>query len=499
MFIRQAKKMKLIELIEAITFYKSNKSLDNIFVTGIEMDSRKIKPGDVFVCIKGFTVDGHDFAKQAEKKGACAIVAEHPLELDIPVIVVPDTTKALASLSNAFYNHPSEQLQVLGVTGTNGKTTLTYLLDDIFQQQKEKTGVIGTIQVKIGDELLPSINTTPNALDLQKYFHRMVEKDVTTAIMEVSSHALDLGRVYGTDFDIAIYTNLSQDHLDYHRNMDDYFRAKSLLFAQLGNRYTGKRKYAVINKDDPYGEALSRSTPHEVLFYGLDAAAHVRAENIDFKPARTSFDLVTPSGSIHIQSPLVGKFSVYNMLAAAGAAICCSIPLEVIKQALESTQGVPGRFETVNVGQDFGVIVDYAHTPDSLENVLKTVQDFKKGKVYVVVGCGGDRDKGKRPKMANVAVNNSDHAIFTSDNPRTEDPNQILNDMINGLNAENYVVEEDRKKAIQYAIQQAKKDDIIVIAGKGHETYQEINHVKYDFDDRLVAKECISDRLKERS
>ncbi|WP_102027295.1 UDP-N-acetylmuramoyl-L-alanyl-D-glutamate--2,6-diaminopimelate ligase [Salirhabdus sp. Marseille-P4669] len=491
--------MKLTELLSAIQFYKVTKTIEDCYVTGIEMDSRSVQEGNVFVCIRGFTVDGHDYAKDAERKGACAVVAEHPIHLDIPVIVVSDTSKVLAHLSNVYYQHPTQHLRLIGVTGTNGKTTLTYLLDEIFKCAKEKTGVIGTIQMKIGDEILPTKNTTPDALVLQNTFRKMVDQEVSTAVMEVSSHALDLGRVYGCEFDIAVFTNLSQDHLDYHDSMEDYFRAKSLLFSQLGNTYGNKPKYAVINVDDPYGEKLIKSTPYEVLRYGIHNKADVWAEEIELTPNGSSFLMKTPVGEIHVHTPLVGMFSIYNLMAATSAAICAGVPLSIIQQSFQTSKGVPGRFETVQGGQDFGVIVDYAHTPDSLENVLKTVQSFTKGDTYVVVGCGGDRDKSKRPKMANVAVNYSDYAIFTSDNPRTEDPNQILVDMTNGLTAENYIVEADRKAAIKYAIERAKKDDVILIAGKGHETYQEINRVRYNFDDREIASALIRDVLKGRS
>jgi UDP-N-acetylmuramoyl-L-alanyl-D-glutamate--2,6-diaminopimelate ligase len=488
--------MKLTELLNTISFFKTNKKINESEVTGIEVDSRKVQPGNIFICIKGFTVDGHKFAKDAQLKGACAIIAEHPIDLDIPVIVVNNTTKILAKLANTFYNHPSEKFRLIGITGTNGKTTLTYLLDEIFQLQNEKTGVIGTIRIKIGDEEIPTVNTTPDALVLQRTFHQMAEKEISTAIMEVSSHALDLGRVYGCDFDIAVFTNLSQDHLDYHKNMDDYFRAKSLLFAQLGNVYNNKRKYAVINGDDPHGVQLARSTPYEVLFYGLKDTNDVRAENVSLSPTGSSFDMITPVGTVQIHTPLVGTFSIYNLLAAAASAITANVPLSVIKEAFRTTKGVPGRFESVQAGQNFGIIVDYAHTPDSLQNVLQTVRSFSKGKVFVVVGCGGDRDRTKRPLMAEIGVKFADHAFFTSDNPRTEDPKQILKDMTENLTAANYTVEENRKKAIELAIEHAKKDDVIVIAGKGHETYQEIHHVRYEFDDRQIAKEIVLKQLK---
>ncbi|MBB6455026.1 UDP-N-acetylmuramoyl-L-alanyl-D-glutamate--2,6-diaminopimelate ligase [Salirhabdus euzebyi] len=490
--------MKLIDLISVLHFYKCDQELNHIEVSGIEMDSRQVKKGDVFVCITGYTVDGHDFAEQVAEKGACAVIAERPLSLDIPVIVVNDTTKALSHLANRFYNNPSQAFRLIGVTGTNGKTTLTYLLNEIFEIQKETTGLIGTIQMKIAEKKYSVQNTTPNALVLQRAFHDMVKEKVTTAVMEVSSHALDLGRVYGTDFDIAVFTNLSQDHLDYHKTMDDYFRAKSLLFSQMGNVYTGKPKYAVINADDPYGEKLARSTPYEVVKYGLNENADVQAKDLELHANGTSFNMITPVGNVHIKSPLAGKFSVYNILAASSAAICAGVSLKTLQYAFANTNGVPGRFETVQKDQEFGVIVDYAHTPDSLENVLTTVQTIATGKIYVVIGCGGDRDKGKRPKMAEVAVKGSHLAVFTSDNPRTEDPFAILEDMTRDISSQNFVVEQDRKKAIAYAINKAEAGDVVLIAGKGHETYQEVDKQRFEFDDRAIAGQLIEEKLKGR-
>ncbi|MCP8616607.1 UDP-N-acetylmuramoyl-L-alanyl-D-glutamate--2,6-diaminopimelate ligase [Salirhabdus salicampi] len=489
--------MKLNQLFSKYKFYKTTNPIEDIVVHGIEKDSRQVKEGDLFICIKGYTVDGHHFVNQAVENGACAIVAERPIHANVPVIYVSNTTKTLAYLANQYYDHPSRDLRLIGITGTNGKTTMTYLLDEIFRHYEEKTGVIGTIQMKIGDEIIPVKNTTPDALFLQKSFREMVDNNVSTAIMEVSSHALDMGRVYGSDYDIAVYTNLSQDHLDYHRSMEDYLRAKTLLFSQLGNHYTGRPKFAVVNVDDPYHDTFSKSTPYEVLTYGIKEVADVRGVDISLTAKGSSFTMETPKGNVQINSPLPGEFSVYNMLAATATALCADIPLHIIKASLETTNGVPGRFETVDEGQEFGVIVDYAHTPDSLENVLKTIGHFVEGKVYVVVGCGGDRDKTKRPQMAKVATDIADVAIFTSDNPRTEDPKNILNDMVEGITNENYVVEQDRKKAIELAIKSANQGDVVLVAGKGHETYQEIGKERLPFNDRLVAQEAIKAKLKE--
>lgn len=486
--------MRLEELLEEIPFYHASASLKGMQIDSIEMDSRVDSPNSLFVCISGYTQDGHDFVDQAISNGAIAIIAEKPVKTNVPVIMVRDTARVLSMLAVRFYHNPTSKLPLIGVTGTNGKTTVTYLLETIFNKNKKKTGVIGTIQMKIGDETFPVNNTTPDSLSLQRFFSNMLHKEVDQAIMEVSSHALDMGRVHGCEFDVAIFTNLSQDHLDYHKNIDDYLRAKSLLFAQLGNTYAKQQpKFAVLNEDDPASSVLKRSTAQNVLTYSCEKEADVTADDIRLDAGGTSFTLRTPVGDIEINSKLIGMFNVYNMLAASTAAIAKNIPLPVIKDALESITGVNGRFEPVDEKQNYAVIVDYAHTPDSLENVMQTIKEFAEGKVYVVVGCGGDRDRTKRPLMAGIALHYADRAIFTSDNPRTEDPAQILKDMTANLsrNKEDYDVISDRKEAIEHAIKIAQKDDIILIAGKGHETYQQIGLVKYDFDDREVARHAI--------
>lgn len=487
--------IKLTELLSIIPFYKVNGKLDDIFINKIEMDHRKINNEDVFVCLRGFTVDGHSYIEHAIKNGASVIIAEEDIKTSVPTIIVQDTTRTLALIAAKYYGFPSTNLSLIGITGTNGKTTTTYLLEAIFNQDQKNTGLIGTIQMKIGDKAYPINNTTPDSLLLQKSFKKMVDEKVDTVIMEVSSHALDLGRVHGCDYDIALFTNLSQDHLDYHKDLDDYLRVKSLLFAQLGNSYGGgNEKFAIVNADDPASELIKRSTAQHILTYGCNHQSDVMATDIELSAKGTKFTLKTPVGMIEIQSQLIGKFNVYNMLAASSVAIVSNISLEVIKDALENIQGVNGRFEQVNIGQKFSVIVDYAHTPDSLENVLQTINGFSNGRIFVVVGCGGDRDRSKRPLMATIAVKYADQAIFTSDNPRTEDPEAILKDMTADLEVSNYEVFNKRKEAIFRAVELAQDDDIILIAGKGHETYQEIDHIKYDFDDRKIAKEAIKQK-----
>jgi UDP-N-acetylmuramoyl-L-alanyl-D-glutamate--2,6-diaminopimelate ligase len=468
---------------------------ENPTITSIEMDSRQVKKGALFICIKGFTVDGHDFAKQAVENGAVAIIAERPLDVDAPVIVVRDSRRAMAVLADAFYGQPTHQLHLIGVTGTNGKTTTTHIIERIARKANKKTGLIGTVHIKIGDDTYPTKNTTPESLLLQRTFKQMVDEGVDVAVMEVSSHALHMGRVHGCDYDVAVFTNLTQDHLDYHGTMEEYRNAKGLLFSQLGNRYDHKRpKFAVLNNDDPASQYYKHMTAATVITYGIEADSDIMAKRIDIVPSGMSFDLITPHGTVRVKTRLIGLFNVYNLLAAVSACLVSGIPFSVIVEAIEEISGVAGRFETVDEGQNFTVIVDYAHTPDSLENVLKTIRQFAQKKVYVVVGCGGDRDRTKRPLMAKTAVKYADVAIFTSDNPRSEEPEQILRDMEAGVSSERYVTIVDRKEAIYYAVEQAQEGDIILIAGKGHETYQIIGDRVIDFDDRLVAREAIKER-----
>ncbi|WP_040204850.1 UDP-N-acetylmuramoyl-L-alanyl-D-glutamate--2,6-diaminopimelate ligase [Neobacillus jeddahensis] len=485
------KLQKLLEYLHPIQPYMG----ENPEITSIENDNRKVQNGSLFICIKGYTVDGHDFAESAVKQGAVAILAERPLTVDVPVVIVNDTTRVMAVLADAFYGQPTKGLHLIGITGTNGKTTTSHLIEKIFADVGKNTGLIGTMYTKIADQTFEAKNTTPESLTLQKTFKQMVDAGVNLAVMEVSSHALDLGRVHGCDYDVAVFTNLTQDHLDYHKTMEEYKRAKSLLFAQLGNAFDHKKpKFAILNGDDPASEMYRRSTAAHVVTYGIDQDADLQAKNIKMTPRGTKFDLVLKGEQFPINMQLIGKFSVYNVLASIATGLVSGIELEEIIHSIECVEGVSGRFELVNAGQDYTVIVDYAHTPDSLENVLKTIQHLAEKRIFVIVGCGGDRDRTKRPLMAQIACRFATDTILTSDNPRSEDPLAILKEMEAGVQGDAYQVIPDRKKAIQAAVSQASTGDVILIAGKGHETYQIIGKEVHDFDDRLVAREAIEER-----
>jgi UDP-N-acetylmuramoyl-L-alanyl-D-glutamate--2,6-diaminopimelate ligase len=474
----------------------------DIEISDIQTDSRRVKPGDLFICLPGHTVDGHEYAPQAAAKGAVALVVERKLDTDLPQIIVDDSRFAMSVMSNAFFGSPSSRMRMIGVTGTNGKTTTTYLIERIMQDQDVKTGLIGTIQMRYDGQSYPMSGTTPESLELQRSLQDMASKGVQCCVMEVSSHALEQGRVKGTDFRTAIFTNLTQDHLDYHNTMEEYRAVKGLFFSRLGNvisPWKEERKYAVLNADDAASKYFAAQTAAEVITYGIDNEANVRASGISITAKGTFFHVDTFKGEADISLRMVGKFNVYNALAAISAALLEDIPLQEIKASLESVAGVDGRVESVDEGQDFAVIVDYAHTPDGLENVLRTVREFASGKVLTVFGCGGDRDRTKRPLMGKIAAKYSDSILVTSDNPRTEDPLLILKDIEAGLTEDGvpqdrYELIADRREAIRKAIEMASPGDVVLIAGKGHETYQIINGVVHDFDDRIVAKEVIRGR-----
>jgi len=473
-------------------------------ISGIQIDSRKVQPGDLFICLIGHRFDGHDYVSEAEKNGASALVVEREVDSTLPQLIVKDSRYAMAMISCAYYQHPSRHMKVIGVTGTNGKTTITYLLDRILRDQHRQTGLMGTIRVKIGDRMYESSNTTLEALELQENLRKMCDAGAEYCVMEVSSHALELGRVRGTRFRTAVFTNLTQDHLDYHQTMEHYKLAKGLLFARMGNTFSeqlDKLQYAVLNADDEASDEFAKLTNAQVITYGIRNAADVRGTDVRITQEGTAFRLLTFAGDISIRLRMFGMFSVYNALAATATALIENIPLIDIKRSLERVPGVEGRFEPVQAGQRFLVLVDYAHTPDSLENVLKTIREFALGKVITVFGCGGDRDRTKRPIMGQIAAMYSDYVYVTSDNPRSEDPERIVHDIERGIkkmvasDSIRYEVVIDRREAIHRAVAQAAEKDVVLIAGKGHETYQEIQGVRQPFDDREIAREALRSRL----
>lgn len=491
--------MQIRELASLLVGARMEGEADGV-ITGLETDSRKVQPGYLFICLTGSVQDGHDYAQQAVERGAAAIVISRPIDVNVCKIHVKDTRLAMAIMSNHYFDYPSQALKLIGITGTNGKTTISFLIEKMLADHGLRTGLMGTIRMKIGERAYDVKNTTQEALELQRNLREMCNADADACVMEVSSHALAMGRVKGCRFRTAIFTNLTQDHLDYHQTMEQYKQAKGLLFSQLGNTYTGdpdQRQYAVLNADDPASSYYASITAAQVLTYGIDREADVRAHEVRITAEGTRFRIVTSfAGSCEIELKLIGKFSVYNALAAVTAGLLEGIPLEAIKRSLEPVTGVEGRFESVGEGQDFLVIVDYAHTPDSLENVLSTISEFAEGRILCVFGCGGDRDRTKRPLMGEIAARYSDHVFLTSDNPRSEDPERILLDIEEGVKragalASSYERIVDRKQAIERAIAAAKAGDVVLIAGKGHETYQEAGGVRIDFDDRLVAKNAI--------
>lgn len=492
----------LQQLIAPILLKKVVGTVDYVEINGITADSRKAGSGMLFIALRGATVDGHDFVEQAVSQGAAAVVVERKIEgIAAPQIIVRDTRAAISVLASVFYGHPSKEMKVIGVTGTNGKTTVTHLIDKILSDNGHLTGLIGTIKKRVGQQEFDTVNTTPEALELQEAFRAMKDVGSEYAIMEVSSHALELKRVAGTDFHIAVFTNLTQDHLDFHETMEKYRMAKGKLFAQLGNTFTNdtsSNKYAVINGDDPSAEFFLGQSAVQTVTFGIRNKADVRAVDVKIEATGASFRLESWAGNIDLKLQMTGTFAVYNALAAVTVCLCEGIPLHKMKPSLEAVKGVDGRFERVLAGQPYTVLVDYAHTPDSLENALQTIREFAKGKVYTVIGCGGDRDRSKRPKMAKIAVDYSDLTVITSDNPRTEDPEQILDDMEAGLHdvkKEKYVRLTDRTEAIRYIIDKAIEEDVVLIAGKGHETYQIIGKTKYHYDDREVAAKAIRGEL----
>ena len=471
--------MKLRDLMQGIRVLETAADME-LDVCDVAYDSRKVQKGGVFVAISGFAADGNRFIPKALEAGAAVVVTAKKPEQGIPYILVENDRLALALMGCNFYGQPAKSMQLIGVTGTNGKTSTTWLLKQVLEQVHGcKAGLIGTMENRIGDEVLPTDRTTPESFELQGLFARMRDAGCRYAIMEVSSHAVILDRVGGVHFDVAAFTNLTEDHLDFHKTMEAYCDAKAELFARCDR--------AVFNADDEWIDRITARSACPRMLTAVKGEGDLKAENIRLLSDGISFECVCDEGRIPVALPIPGRFTVYNTLSVLGIAKSLGISVADAAKALSSVQGVKGRIEVVPTpGKDYTVLIDYAHTPDGLENVLRSVRDFCKGRLIAVFGCGGDRDPIKRPIMGRIGAQLADIAIITSDNPRTEEPMAIIRDVVAELDTtkENIKIIENRRKAIEYAMDIGEKDDIIVLAGKGHETYQEIHGVKYHLDER---------------
>ncbi len=470
-------------------------------IKDITYDSREVRKDSLFVAIPGFKTDGRKYIADAIKRGASVIVTEGAVEApenSVTVVSVPDARNALALLSAQFYGYPSRRLRMIGITGTNGKTTTSYLIKSIIERAGKRCGLFGTISYMIGDETMPAPHTTPESSDLQKYLYKIIETGAEYAVMEVSSHALELGRVADCEFDIAVFTNLTQDHLDFHKTMEGYFNAKLKLFTSLSNE-RGKmvKKVGIINIDDPYSKRILDAMKVKAVTYGFSRDADIRPDDIRMGINGIAFKAVTAKGIFPVESKLTGKYNINNILSTIGVGQALGFDNSIIADGIRALESVSGRFEKIDEGQDFAVVVDYAHTEDALKRLLEAVKEFSKGRIITVFGCGGDRDKGKRPKMGEAAGKLSDIVIITSDNPRSEDPMEIIKAIEEGIKGikngrpRDYLIIPDRREAIYKAIGLANKDDIVVLAGKGHEDYQIIGDKKIHFDDREMAREAV--------
>ncbi|MBQ3379446.1 MAG: UDP-N-acetylmuramoyl-L-alanyl-D-glutamate--2,6-diaminopimelate ligase [Clostridia bacterium] len=477
--------MKLEKLLCGLSYEKAFNFDKDIEINKVCFDSRKVEAGDLFVCIEGFKSDGHNYIAQAREAGASFFVCAHALDDEtLPYIICDNTRHALSVIASNFYGNPSDKFKVIGVTGTNGKTSTTYMLKAILEKAGFKVGLIGTNQNMIGDKVIPTNHTTPESLDLQKLFYDMACEHVDYVVMEVSSHSLALSRVDCVKFAVGIFTNLTQDHLDFHKDMDDYFNAKAKLFSQC--------ETAVINRDDDRYYELRSLIKTPVLSYSIEHNdADTVAKNLRQKSTGVDYELLIGNTIGRVSLKIPGRFSVYNSLAAVTAAVSLGIDAPLVRDAMTNFTGVVGRAELVRIDADFSVVIDYAHTPDGLENIISTINEYKKGRLITLFGCGGDRDPDKRPKMGKIATKMSDYCVITSDNPRTEDPAKIIKDIVKGIKrpACPYKVIENRREAIRYALSIAEKDDVVLLAGKGHEPYQILSTGTIHFDEREVVSE----------
>ncbi len=507
--------MRLSELIKSIPDPLRISCDTETDITGLCYDSRMVKPGGLFFALKGVAFDGHRFIDAAIKSGAAAIVLEDLSYAapGTPFIQVGDARLAMSMMAAAYYGNPTNGIPLIGITGTNGKTTTTYLVEAILKAVEMPPAVLGTIHYRFGDTLFAAPHTTPESVELQKTLRGLVDLGAKSVVMEVSSHALDQHRVDGCQFDIGIFTNLTRDHLDYHKDMDSYLSSKMRFFTELlaADQKKPKRR-AVVNIDDPAGRLLAESAACPVITYGLGADAGVRARDINFSTSGISGVLETPSGESEFRSGLLGRFNLYNILAASAAAVAMELPMEAIRAGIEGHDKVAGRLERVDNDLGITVLVDYAHTGDALENVLKTLREIAGERIITVFGCGGDRDRGKRPIMGEIAGRYSDICIITSDNPRSEDPAAIIEEIRRGIvplgikeyagtelghgfSGNGFAAVESRREAIRLAIRSAKTGDIVLLAGKGHEDYQIIGGVKHHFDDREEAAAAVRENI----
>lgn len=479
--------MKLSQLLKGIEV--SGGYID-AEITDVTQDSRNITKGCLFVCIKGNTFDGHSAAAQALQKGAAAVLVERDLGLDAQVIT-PNTRAVYSAVCANFFGRPAKRLRLVGITGTNGKTTTAFLIKQILDSLGKKTGLIGTVQNMVGSEVYPAKFTTPDPYELQSLFALMVKAGCDFCVMEVSSQALAQGRVNGIEFEVGAFTNLTQDHLDYHKTFENYFAAKRLLFESC--------RTAVTNADDPHGLAITNGLACKTVSYAVNTNnADFVAKNVRFKTTGVDYDLVCDDIA-RVRCPIPGRFSVYNSLCAAAVCVTLGFELHSVIASLETSHGVKGRIEVVPTpGTDYTVIIDYAHSPDGLDNIISSLREIATGRIVTVFGCGGDRDKTKRPKMGKIAAELSDYCVVTSDNPRSEDPSAIINDILEGMKGVStpFTVVENRKEAIRFAMENAKKNDIILLAGKGHETYQILPTGTIHFDEREAVRDILGDISK---
>lgn len=485
--------MKLRDLLKGIQTISVKGDLD-IEISGVVYDSRKTRKGCLFICVSGFTQDGHSYIDDALRKGAAAVMVEKDVEVEgVTVVRVENSRAAMPVIAVNFYGNPTKQLSLIGITGTSGKTTTTYLVKSILEAAHKKTGLLGTISTQIGDKVYVSSKTTPEALDLQNLFREMVDMKMEYAVMEVSSHSLELGRVDGCDFSIGVFTNLSQDHLDFHKTMDSYREAKKKLFY--------KTKAAnIINIDDKHGKIIAnevRRLKTPLITFGIDQPADIMAKNINIDSKGVSFVITTPQYEAALKIKIPGKFSVYNALAAAAVAYACGIDVSIIREGLYKVACVPGRSEIVETDTPYTVIIDYAHKPDGLEKILTTIRQYAKTRIITLVGCGGDRDKEKRPMMGKIAGELSDYVVITSDNPRSEDPMEIIRQIEAGIKSTDcdYICIENRRDAIKFALKNARPGDIVLLAGKGHETYQVLKDRTIPFDEREIVYELLREEI----